>query len=449
MSNTLHPTALFRLMVLGPLASRGELERGETKNIIRHLAADRYNIPDSRRTHLSEETITRWHYLWKKGGVEALNPKPRLDKGSTVLLEAVQLKIIQLKKDNPSRSMTTLIDMIEREGLVSKGTVARATVHRFLQQQKLSKRILPDQHTIERRSFVAEHAGDIWQGDVLHGPRIQTPAGMRKTYLVSLLDDASRLIAHSAFCLGETALDIEGVLKQALLKRGLPRKLVIDNGPAYRSGSLQAICARLGIRLIYCRPYEPEGKGKIERYHRRFREQFLDEINLETLHGLGDFNARLWSWLEQVYHTRPHDGLEGQTPIECWRNDLLHVRPLTPFIAEKIDDIFYHRVKRKVHNDGTIHWAGKSFEVDHNQVGEKVIFVFDPHTHKAIRIETASGEDLGSAVLLDLNTNLHRKRQRPHAAQTSTVKQNQYAVDLAHNDYIKSKRIPTKTTEDK
>ncbi len=247
MSKPLHPMALFRLMVLGPLASRAELKRGEVKSIIRSLAADRYTIPESRRTHISEETIARWYYDWKRGGIEALNPKPRVDKGSTQLSEAVQSRIVTLKKDKPSRSINTIIGMIEREGLVAKDTLARASVHRFLQQQHLSKRIIPNQDTIERRSFVAAHAGDIWQGDVLHGPRIQTPSGMRKTYLVSLIDDSSRLITHSAFCLGETALDIEGVLKSAVLKRGVPYKLIIDNGPAYRSESLQTICAHLEI----------------------------------------------------------------------------------------------------------------------------------------------------------------------------------------------------------
>ena len=94
------------------------------------------------------------------------------------------------------------------------------------------------------------------------------------------MDDASRLIAHSAFCLGETALDIEGVLKQAILKRGLPKKLVVDNGACYRSRTLQEICARLEIRLIYCRPYAPEGKGKLEKWHGRFRSCFLNELDL-------------------------------------------------------------------------------------------------------------------------------------------------------------------------
>ena len=346
MSKPIHPTALFRLMVLGPLASRGEIKHGEVTHIIHRLASESYNIPDSRRTHLSEHTIARWHLLWKRGGIEALNPKIRADKGKTLISELVKNKLIMLKKDKPERSLNQLIDMIEREGLVSKATLARASVHRFLQQQQLSKRILPNQNTIERRSFVAAHAGDIWQGDVLHGPTIQTSDGMKKTYLVSLMDDKSRLIAHSAFCFNEAALDIENVLKQAILKRGLPQKLLIDNGPAYISHSLKSICARLEIQIIYCRPYEPEAKGKLERFHRTFRAQFLSEINFSQISGLGDLNARLWAWIEGSYHMRVHGGLpDNQTPISLWRDELHHVKSLLPHMVEQIDDLFYHREK--------------------------------------------------------------------------------------------------------
>jgi putative transposase len=279
MSKPLHPDALFRLMVLGPLASRGELKRGEMSNIIRELASKTYDIPGSKRTFLSTQTIKHWYYNWKRGGIDALQPRERLDKGKTQLSPRVQEKLLQLKQDNPSRSINLLITMMESSGFISKNSVSRASVHRFLKQLKLSKRILPSVHTIEHRPFVAERCGELWQGDVLHGPSIQTKNGLLKTYLVSLMDDASRLLTHSAFCFGETALDIEGVLKQAVLKRGRPYKLLVDNGAAYKSGTLQAICARLEIRLIYCRPYSPEGKGKLERFHRTFREQFLNELD--------------------------------------------------------------------------------------------------------------------------------------------------------------------------
>lgn len=446
MSKPLHPLALFRLSVLGPLASRGQIKRGEVKSIIRELASKTYNIPDSRRVHLSEETVLRWYYDWKRGGIEALMPQKRSDKGVTQLSADVQAALIQAKQDNQSRSINTLIRMLTTQGIVAKGKLARATVHRFLRQQKLSKRVMPDSHTIERRAFVAEHAGDIWHGDVLHGPSIQTPGGMRKTYLVSLMDDASRLIAHSAFCLGETALDIEGVLKQAVLKRGMPFKLIIDNGPAYRSHTLQAICAILEIRLIYCRPYEPEGKGKLERFHRTFRDQFLNEIQPDKLSGLRELNERLWAWLEHVYHRHLHAGLSGQTPLDRWRSDLPHVRPLG-FKAIRIDDIFCHRVERTVRKDGTVSWEGKQFEVSYNLVGEKVTLVVDPHAHIAMRVESAFGDDLGAIVPLDAQANLNRKRQRPHHAPAPTQKQAENAVELAYQEYSHLCGIPLKKEE--
>jgi putative transposase len=442
MSKPIHPTALFRLTVLGPLASRGEIKHGEASHIIRQLAAESYKIPGSQRTYLSKETISRWHALWLRGGLDALAPKARVDKGTTRLLDIVQSKLIELKKDKPERSISQLVDMVERAGLVSKSTLSRASVHRFLQQQLLSKRILPNQDAIERRSFVAEHAGDIWQGDVLHGPMIQTASGMKKIYLVSLMDDASRLIVHSAFCFGETALDIEGVLKQAILKRGLPHKLLIDNGPAYVSTSLKGICARLEIRLIYCRPYEPESKGKLERFHRTFRAQFLNEIDWTKISGLGDINARLWAWIESVYHMRSHGGLaDDKSPLMKWRDDLHHVRPLLAHVVHQIDDLFHHREKRLVRKNGTISWRGCFYEVNHNLVGEKVTLVFDPHTNKAIRVETELGEYLGTVVALDLDTNLHRERQRPHAA-CSTQIQKEHAVEAVHQEYVKLNEIP-------
>jgi transposase InsO family protein len=429
-------------MVLGPLASRGELKRGEVSTIIHELASKAYDIPNSRRTYLSHETIKRWYYDWMRGGIDALQPKVRMDKGSTQLSSSVQSKLLELKQDNPSRSINLLITMIESSGLVSKGTVARASVHRFLKQLQLSKRILPSVNTIEHRSFVAARAGELWQGDVLHGPSIQTKDGMRKTYLVSLMDDASRLLAHSAFCFGETALDIEGVLKQAILKRGRPYKLLVDNGAAYKSGTLQAICARLEIQLIYCKPYSPEGKGKLERFHRTFREQFLDELDLNRVANIDELNARLWAWIESVYHARPHAGLDKldtnqhQTPVGRWRQDLLHVRPLTTSIAERLDDIFCHYVVRTVRKDGTVSWDGHCFEVHHNLVGEKVTLVVDPHTQTILRIENSIGDNLGQAHPIDRIKNMHRNRQKPHHEETKTMQPSESMVEMVHQDYI-------------
>jgi hypothetical protein len=224
------------------------------------------------------------------------------------------------------------------------------------------------------------------------------------------MDDASRMLAHSAFCLSEAAVDIEAVLKQAVLKRGLCIKLIVDQGPAYRSASLQRICKDLGIKLILCRPYTPEGKGKLERWHRTCRALLLSEIDTTELE-LDELNARLWAWLEQVYHHRPHAGLaDGMTPLQRFTQDLATIRQLGP-LAARIDTIFLHRVKRLVRKDGTVSYEGSFFEVPYELTGKEVWLVVDPHTGAASCVEDETGKYLGAATPLDRLANRQRRRR--------------------------------------
>lgn len=437
MTKPLHPVALFRLSVLGPLASRDHFSRGELKKMLNELAAHTYLIPGSKRTRLSPQAIERWYYAWKQGGIEALEPKVRCDKQRTHLPEAIQTALLSAKQDNPARSLNTLIGLLESQGIVAQGALARASVHRFLQKHQLSKRTLADANTIERRAFVAAHANDIWHADVMHGPTISSFFGRRKVYLVSLLDDASRLIAHADFCWGESALDIEDVLKTAILKRGIPKKIILDNGAAYRASSLQEICARLEIRLVYCPAYEPQGKGKLERYHRTFRALFLNEIQLDHIEELIDLNSRLWAWIDQVYHQRPHKGLDGKTPQARWREDVTHIRPLSHAMVTRFDELFYHRVKRFIRKDGTLSWEGRYFEVPYQHAQHTVYLVFDPLSKQALYIESEAGENLGPVTPLDKLANSQRHRQRPAITQQTTTapKPKIDAVEIAYQQY--------------
>ena len=188
------------------------------------------------------------------------------------------------------RSLTTLLDLLSEQGYKN---LPRSSVHRFLQQHNLSGRVVSDAPSIERRQFLAQHSNEIWYGDVMHGPKVMTEKGLKKVYLVTILDDASRLVTHAEFCLNEKAISIEKVLKEAVMRRGLPNRFIVDHGPAYKSHTLQEVCARLDIRLIYCRPYEPQAKGKLERWHRTVREQFINELNLSLIKNLEDINIRI------------------------------------------------------------------------------------------------------------------------------------------------------------
>jgi transposase InsO family protein len=377
-------------------------------------------IPDSRRSFISEKTIEGWYYAWKQGGIEALTPKSRSDRGSSKISLALQEAILSAKKDNPRRSLKVIRQIVAASGISGARSLSRSSIHRLLKGKGLSALSTGAAQPVERRSFTAAHAGAIWYGDVMHGPQVPMNGRMRKSYLISFMDDASRLITHSAFCPAETALEVEGVLKQAILKRGLPIKLVVDNGSAYRAATMQAICARLEIRLIYCRPYAPEGKGKLERWHRTLRAGFLGELDMDKVRDLFDLNARLWAWLDEFYHQDAHSGLAGLTPLERYRKDLVQVRPLGSF-APHLDELFLHRHERLVRKDGTVSYEGKRFEVPFELVGQTVKLVVDPHKQTVMGVESETGETLGKATPLDTLANSHRKRRSaPHANVTTS-----------------------------
>ena len=409
-----HPTALFRLSVLGPLACRETFNRGELAKTIRQLSEKPLTIPDSKKVFVSEKTIENWYYRWRKGGIEALAPKPRGDRGQSKLSQPLQQHIIALKKENPKRSISILKQILEDEGLAVKGELTRSSIHRLLRQHGLSRPPIAETG-IERRSYEARHAGDLWVGDVMHGPSLTIDGKIRKVYLVSLMDDASRLLVHSAFCLGETALEIEGVLRQAVLKRGLPKKLVVDNGAAYRAATFQAICARLEIRLIFCRPYDPESKGKLERFHRLFRQQFLSELEHQHITQLADLNARLWAWIDQVYHPRAHGSLDGASPLQRYQKDLSHIRPLL-MSAGQYEQVFYHHHLRTARNDATISYCGARYEIPFPHSSKQVVLVVDPHRQLPLFVQSLEGDYIGPVTALNYQANAERRRHRPNCA---------------------------------
>ena len=432
--NEIDPKALFRLSVLGPVVSRERLGRGELQQLIRELAQREYAIPGSARRHVAEKTIQAWYHSWRKEGIQGLVPKTRVDRGQSRITPAVQEAVLAAKRENPRRSVRQIVRLLEAAGIVASASLSRSAVHRLLQQQGLSSLAGSGHVPEEKRSFAAEFAGSVWYGDVMHGPRVPHKGSLRKTYLVSLIDDASRLVAHSAFCLGETALDVEGVLKQALLKRGVPVKLVVDNGAAYRANTLQGICARLGIHLIFCRPYAPEGKGKLERWHRTLRDQFLSELDERRITDLDEINARLWAWLEQVYHRSEHAGLAGLTPLARYQRDLARIRSLG-VKAAGLDALFHHRVPRLVRKDGTVSYLGERFEVPYELSGKTVRLVVDPHAARVVGVEDEAGNSLGQATALDAIANIRRVRRKPEPAPAPGERTGPNLVEIAHAQY--------------
>jgi putative transposase len=424
-----HPVALFRMTVLGELISRQYLPRGELKAIISELAQKHYNIPNSRHTQISEKTIESWYYAWKNGDVDALAPKIRIDRGQSKISELLQEAILKAKQDNPKRSLNSLLELLRMQKLEGAQSLSRSSVYRLLLSHGLSRPIETTQPK-ELRRFEADYPGDMVYGDVMHGPQIEINGKVQKGYLVTLMDDKSRLILHSVFCPGETALDIEYVLKQSLLRRGLPKRLILDNGSAYRSHSLQGICARLSIQLIYCKPYAPEGKAKLERWHRTLRAQFLSELSGKKIYSITEINQLLWAWIDGVYHPRSHSSLSGQSPLSVWQKGLEFVKPLGT-LAHRLDELFYHRVKRRVRKDSTISYEGKFFDVPYELARKNITIVVEPYQQQALYIEDDDGKWIGDITPVDLQANRRHKRAQQDNTCSASVGVSDSIAELA------------------
>ena len=151
-----------------------------------------------------------------------------------------------------------------------------------------------------------------------------------------------------------------GLFADTLRRHPAPDRLYLDNGSTYSGRLLSTICERLEIGLVHATPYNPEARGKMERFWRTMRERCLDHTG--GLGSLEALNLRLWSWLDQDYHTRPHSGLMGAAPAEVFRDQ----RPdgHTPCGEEALSRAFVARDERRVKADSTLSFEGQLFEVD-------------------------------------------------------------------------------------
>jgi transposase InsO family protein len=300
----------------------------------------------------------------------------------------------------PKGTVPSLIATMKQRNLIKPGvSLSPATVYRLLHREGLIRP--PEVPITDRRKFEAELPNDIWQSDAMHGPMVIDAGKKRKSYLFAFIDDMSRLVPHGEFFLSERLDSYLSAMRVALLKRGLPRKLYVDNGPAFRSYLLEEITASLGIALIHSKPYKPQGRGKIERFFQTVQRQFLPGF---TGTSLIDLNEAFDTWLRDIYHARPHSAT-GLPPLKRFAD---HVECLRPAPAN-LEDYFRKRARRKVANDRTVSLNGNLFEAPIGLIGKQVTLLY--HDHDPTRTEIVfENRSHGFLKALDLHVNCRVRR---------------------------------------
>jgi transposase InsO family protein len=393
-------TALFRYGLIAPLVLE-TLPRGELTRRAQEVASRLYDIPNSTRRQVSVDTLLEWTLRYRRNGLTALMPKPREDRGRMrAIPDATAALIERLKRESPHRTGTALLNHLALAG--DQAEISPSTLYRFLRARGLTERQLLLDKATAHKKYEAEFANQIWQSDMLFGPWVERAGGGKmQVFLQAALDDASRLIPHAQFYPNQGLDSFLDCLRQAIAARGLPTRLYMDNAKIYRSPQLSRIAASIGILIIHTPPYQPEGRGKIERFFRSVREQFLSNLDPKALLSLDQLNERLWHWLDTVYHRREHSALQT-TPLLRWQRDIAQVRQLPP--ATDMRRLFFHRVDRLVRRDSTFLLRHRFFEAPPYLAGKKIEVRFDPLDLTQLEIYCA-GKPEGAARPVDAVVN--------------------------------------------
>lgn len=384
--------ALFRYRVIAPLLRRG-LKRGEKARILETISQQPEPHPNGKVRRIPVGTLRAWLRAYREAGFDGLHPKKRSDRGRSRSLNTKQAEALTLiRKAKPDLTVIEVQEQMVLEGHMLAGEVSIPTLYRFFREQGLTRRdLIVSGDGRELKPFVFPSRNDCWQVDVMHGPRVgRKGERKRKSYLVAFIDDATRLVPAALFHHHENTESLADVFAQALQKRGLPSMLYADNGRIFRSRALALACARLGIEQVHSRPYTPEGRGKIERFFRTVRENFLLPLHREKQDfTLAALNERFQGWLENVYHVRKHGGLNGKSPLDVWANDEAPPRPLPPLTDLK--RLFFTAVVRNVRRDCTIYLNNKRYETEPAYRGKKVTLRYALSAPEEVYLDPAEG----------------------------------------------------------
>ena len=352
--------AVFRSQIIGPLVHR-QLTRGELRAEMVALSKLRVTPPKSKLTRtFSVPTLERWYYRFRKSGLSGLVPRPRGDRGhAQVLSQETRELLLEVRRQNPSASAKLIVRTLEASGRLTVGAVSASTVRRLFAAAGLLRRTLREANKGEgadRRRWEAAHAGALWHGDVCHGPTICGDGRWTPTRIHGLLDDKSRFVVALEVIATEREADMLTVFLHALRRFGRPGALYLDNGSTYSGAALATACARLGTALIHAKPYDPEARGKMERFWRTLREKCLDHLSREVT--LAELQQRLDRFLSDHYQREQHEGLMGDTPESAWAEHQTHA-----VSEEQLAAALTIEKTRLVTKDGLVSIGGALFEV--------------------------------------------------------------------------------------
>ena len=361
----------FRFALIAPVI-QGTFVEPSAAAYYRRVTAKPLTLPNGEQVVYQPGTLEKWVEYYKKGGIDALMPKTRADKGSTRTLNDTAIEeIYRLKTKYPRLNATQVYHRLIQENFIP-ATVSVASIQRFIKRQDLkSARNLTIK---DRKAFEEEFFGGLWQADTCYLPHITERGKSRRTYLIMIIDDHSRMIVGGHIFYNDNAYNFQKVLRDAIATYGIPTKLYLDNGSSYSNQQLTLICGSVGTVELHTPVRDGASKGKVERNFRTLKNRWLHGLDTSKLLSLDEFNQELATYIRQ-HNTTLHSAT-GKTPMDRFLASRDRIR--SPKSNEWLTECFHNRIWRKVNNDACISIDGTYYDAPPQFIGMKVEIRFLP-----------------------------------------------------------------------
>lgn len=360
--------AEFRFTVISPIVC-GEYSREEKELIRKGILAKAHLAPDGSSWQISQRTLRSWVSAYKKFGLRGLHSKRRSTRNRFVAISKEILEAaVELRRELRTRSISQVLHLLKMAGHdVSK--VSKTTLNFHLNRLGMRKeKPYTDQGAYGR--FEKKHINVLWQTDTSDGIWLPDPSGtkaVKLTYLVTFIDDCSRLLLHGQYYWSEQLPNLLDCFKKAVTKRGICEKVYSDRGSIFRSRQWKSVCAELGIRQIFAQ--EAPAKGKQERHYLTIQRGFASEAQLSGIQTLEELNEFFDAWIDERYHKEVHRTLK-QAPLERWQEEEATIKRISP---EKLRDALKFRANREVNfKTALVQLNGREYQASKHLGGEKV-----------------------------------------------------------------------------
>ena len=396
--------AQFRFALIAPVLQRLFPDATATE-YYKRVTKNPLTLPDGSTVSYNYKTVENWYSKYRRGGIDALMPKERSDKGSTrALSDEAIAEIYRIKECFPRLNATQIHQHLVKEAFIP-ATVNVCAVQRFIKHNDLKYARNPNMK--DRKAFEEDAFGRMWQADTCYLPHILEDGCSRRVYCIMIIDDHSRLLVGGELFYNDNTANFQKVFKYAVATYGIPNKLYVDNGCSYISEQLSLICGSIGTVLIHAKVRDGASKAKIERSWRTLKERWLYGLDIGQIHSLAQFNDLLREYMRQ-YNLTEHSGI-GCPPFERYQNTMDQIR--LPPSKEWLDECFLNRITRKVRKDSTVSIDSISYDVPMQFISQTVEIRYEPnHLDSAFVLFDGKRFPIRQTNKVD---NCHTKRNNP------------------------------------